>query len=320
MKRRLKLILVSTMILSMLPIQVFAENVNVGVEITNVPTIDVVTTISSNIIVDAQNGLTYPAYINVENNGTASIDIYVTDIEALGEDIPSTFLDFNSEEAMNLYSAGVSDTKTKISFGILNPDGYVSVEPSKTALVGQLHGNVNLGGVALGNLEYENITYNGTFVEGSYNTCIYELNALTGYAWDESKVLNYSITMVVGLAESIDNSSHFVVSEYLGQLDIYAYLSSEDSTKAIIEIGYQQTTDNSMYSINGVIDQNNNYSFLNKIKTETDEYNQVHNYYYIELPDKTENYLTLQITVCPSQIECNESNVEALYKVIKITR
>lgn len=305
MKRRLKLILVSTMILSMLPTQVFAESVNVGVEITNIPTIDVVTTISSNVIVDIQNGISYPTYLDIHNKSTVPIDVYVTDIEALDTDIPSTFLDYNSEEALSLQNATVEDTKSKISFGIEKSyNNYISVQPDTSTLLGTIQSYPYGMGATRDAYNYGDITYEYNFSEAEVSINTYPLKVKTGYAWDESKVLNYSITMVVGLAENDVVSQTY--SEYLGtNINVNTYLS-EDSTKAIVKVLYQDTETSANYNVTPyslqssgglvklteierggeVIDSTTNYTYV---------------YYYIDFEtSKTDYYLPLVISVTDS--------------------
>lgn len=203
MSKKIKRIGALLLAFLILPIGIQAQDVDVTVNITNVPVIEVVTTISSDFNINVTEEVSNQSYISVENNSATPISVEISDIEAVTPGAPSTFLDYREA---NLSSAGTTDTNTKIAFAISeNGETYHPILTDE-----QMATNIDLGVLGpddwWGTTEYtlgEKVFNSNEFQSAVYGTNlnVYDLFVRTGYAWTTTHTFQYKITMVVGLSE-----------------------------------------------------------------------------------------------------------------------
>ena len=106
-----KRILVITMGILAFPLNTLALKQDVGVKVKGDISISAVTTISSDITIDVENKSNNPAYIELQNTSTIPLDVKITDIEALSEGAPSTFVE--NEDAWENFKRDVKESKNE---------------------------------------------------------------------------------------------------------------------------------------------------------------------------------------------------------------
>jgi len=267
MRRTLNLILVITIGILLFPLNTLALKQDVGVKVKGDISISAVTTISSDVTIDVENRTTSNAYIELQNKSTIPLNVKVTDIEALSEGAPSTFV--KDEEAWNLMNAGIEDTKNKIGFSINNgsyPAQYImpdtkldlNVVSAKGVYEGlgdsgfipeTLDNNETISYIPYGPYYDEYIRGNQinseTYTPGNE---IYELNIDNGYAWTEGDLnFYYGITMVVGASnEGYDRNP--VPELGIDGINV-ALLKGSNGRESYIEIYFDDLTAKTGYAV-----------------------------------------------------------------------
>lgn len=180
MKKIISYILLTTTMIAFMPFATLAQTANVGVTITGGTVIDVVATISTNIIINLTTGEVTPADMELKNNSNVPVDVKITNIAPTTETIgPNTFVGANDKDWENLNR---EDTLKYANFNIKKKG---SSETPKDILA-----NTDL---ELGALDKKGNTD---------STKVYEVSAHMGSNWDSSdKLFMYQITLVFSQAE-----------------------------------------------------------------------------------------------------------------------
>lgn len=175
MKKVINYLLLSAIMVTFLPYSALAETTNIGVKITGETSIEVVTTISTDITVDLTTGKTTPTYMEIQNNSTVPVSAKITNIKATSEGAPSTFV---KSEDVNWESLSKADTKKYVNFNILGEGQNVSskdILPNTEIDLGTLNAQTSLG----------------------YDAKTFEINANFGRNWDSGdKNFTYQIETV----------------------------------------------------------------------------------------------------------------------------
>ena len=238
MKKILNYILVTAILGTFLPYSALAETTNVGVNITGSVSIDVVTTISTNITLDLTTGETTPTYMEIKNNSLVPVNVSITDISA-SQGAPNQFVKQTDKDWNNLNR---DDTEYYVNFNILG-EGQ-NVKP-KDILANT---EVDLGVIS------EKIGYGATeddetdiFVESILpHLMVYEINANFGKNWSSGdKNFTYQITTVYSQAEEYAESGCTMPST-LSSVDNMYLIFNKDIDKTIMRVVFN-TTENQVF-------------------------------------------------------------------------
>lgn len=195
--KKIRLLLTLLLVVSFLPLNVLAEEINVGVNIEGQLIISAVTTINANVVVDVNNKTVEKSFVTVANTGNTTLNFQIVDIAPADENSPSNFVPFGQSgpvEGKSWNTLLESDTKNYISFGISQGDtNYQSILPDTPVNLG----NIGFYEEGIGGSEYS------AFGEVNHGT--YLLNANTGYVWGTTTNINYYLTTLVSVG-SLENA------------------------------------------------------------------------------------------------------------------
>lgn len=194
MKKILNYILVTAILGTFLPYSALAETTNVGVNITGSVSIDVVTTISTNITLDLTTGETTPTYMEIKNNSLVPVNVSITDISA-SQGAPNQFVKQTDKDWNNLNR---DDTEYYVNFNILGEGQNVSPKD----ILADTH--LYLGILDSKSLAGKDCSLATEFCHDSIesDTKIFEINANFGKNWSSGdKNFTYQITTVYSQAK-----------------------------------------------------------------------------------------------------------------------
>lgn len=200
MKRIISYILLIATIATFMPYSALAENTSTVT--TDNTTIEVETTISTNIKVDLTTGKVTPADMTLKNNSSVAVDVKITNIAPSSTTTgPNTFVGANDK---NWKKLTYEETKKYLNFNI-KPKG--TTETPKDILA-----NTNLD---LGTLYKK---------DNTDSTKTYEVSANFGTVWDAGEhLLMYQITLVFSQSDENDGLEDYVCVPASGDDLTYAY-------------------------------------------------------------------------------------------------
>ena len=194
-------VLAMILTLTSFPVGALAANVDVNVNITGIPSIEYVATISSDINIDLTKSNVGTSYLKIDNNSNLYMKSTITDIEANTEGAPNNFV---APTDKNWSTLTAEETAKYISFEVLGKT-IVSSDNSVNVVEGGVlypEGTEEYTGFPLAVLtrNYEYVGDTDTFIYdyhfGKKDKKVYTLNTRVGYAWEEEKKLSYSITIL----------------------------------------------------------------------------------------------------------------------------
>lgn len=226
MKKVINYLLLSTIMVTFLPYSALAETTNVGVKITGETSIEVVTTISTDITLDLTTGNTTPTYMEIQNNSLVPVSAKITNISTTSEGAPSTFVGFDDKDWMNLSK---TETKKYVNFNILGEGQDVSskdILPNTEVNLGTILVNTSLGADTCSEFP--------CYMETAQNNEKFRINANFGTNWDSGdKNFTYKIETVYSQADEYVETEYSMPSflDNINITDLSVDISNCDNTR-----------------------------------------------------------------------------------------
>lgn len=250
MKKVINYLLLSAIMVTFLPYSALAETTNVGVKITGETSIEVVTTISTDITLDLTTGNTTPTYMEIQNNSLVPVSAKITNISTTSEGAPSTFVGVDDKDWMNLSK---TETKKYVNFNILGEGQDISAQdilPNTEIDLGTLKAAViGYGADApIGVLEDDTKVIE---INGEYYTAyckFYEINANFGRNWDSGdKNFTYQIETVYSQADKYVENEYSMPTSMTGveniDINFVTYESTNETTNFALTLESSKLTD-----------------------------------------------------------------------------
>jgi hypothetical protein len=231
-------ILLLIMLVNIIPINIYAEDVPIGLDIEGEITLSAVTTLNSNVKLDVITQESTTSYIKASNTGNASIDISIINIAPVGVDIPDNFLPYETAEPVvgkNWHELNEVETKEYIAFGVTrNGLDYDSILPNQTIKLGRI--TEHFDGMIFGDPKYMNDD-SSHHISPSRS---FGIRIKSGFLWGATTNASYNITTMIELSidqEELTPPKHANIEHVMaglngtfnGSLSVGSYIQAVES-------------------------------------------------------------------------------------------
>jgi hypothetical protein len=238
-------ILLLIVLVNIVPINIYAQDVTVGLDIEGEIILSAVTTLNSNIKIDVMAMETTTSYIRTSNTGNSSIDVSIINIAPVGVDIPDNFLTYGTSEPITgktWIELNEAETKEYIAFGVSkNGWDYETILPNQSIKLGRI--TRSYAGEEFGTPLFST-DENALNLSPSRS---FGISAQTGFLWGSTTNASYNITTMIELSvenEIINTPKHLnienVYSGANGSFNDVLYVGSHITAAEAFVFDYQK--------------------------------------------------------------------------------
>jgi hypothetical protein len=240
MKKNTIIALTLSMLISFFPINIFANDVNVGLEIEGEMVISAITTISANIKLDVNTRESTTSYLRARNTGNVDLDFSIIDIAPSGVDIPNIFVDYSTIQPVigkEWLQLNEEETKQYISFAVSKDEwNFQTIMPDTAIKLGRIFSYQDIG------YDNPNEYREDEFRQNATPSRSFALRAKTGYIWGATTNVTYTVTTLVSPSVEVDiinPSKH----EKIGDVNFFAIVNSLTNEDPVLVAEFVTETD-----------------------------------------------------------------------------